>query len=274
MTEHLTRVAAYQGWPTRADIASNAAVIRSVIARSAALGVDLLVFPEMFLTGYMVRELIPDLAQPLDSDALTSIQSASRESGVVTVLGFPEALCSNRYGNSAVVIDSGGEIAGVHRKVHLFGDEASIFTPGDRVEVVRTAVGKVGVAICYDIEFPEMARELSLAGADLIAVSTANMVPYRGVQSHMVRSRAWENGLPLVLANHLGADAYYTYFGDSCIVDGNGTVLRQASGASDLIFADLNLEDSPPHHDEYLSARRPKVYRRLAHVASENDSPQ
>jgi predicted amidohydrolase len=259
----MTRIAAYQGWSHPTDIDSNAELIQKVMSDAAANSIRFLVFPEMFLTGYMIWDELPDLSMWIDDKRIEAICAAARAHGIVTVLGLPEARDDHRCSNSAIVIDDDGRIAGVHRKVHLFRDESSVFASGEQIDAFPTAVGKVGVAICYDIEFPEMARELALAGADIIAVSTANMVPFQHMQGFTIQSRAWENGIPIALANYQGSDDHYEYFGDSCIVDSDGTVVARATKPMELIWADLNLDESPSHRASYLSRRRPEIYGRM-----------
>ena len=261
-----TRIGAYQGWSHPGDVEANVELICRILSDASDQSIELLVFPEMFLTGYMIWEALPDAALDIDDEPLETIRSAARRNSIVTVLGFPEVVASGKCSNAVIIIDRDGRVAGIHRKLHLFRDEDSVFIPGSEINVFPTAIGNIGVAICYDIEFPEMARELTLAGADIIAVSTANMVPYQQMQGFTIQSRAWENGIPIVLANYFGSDAHHEYFGDSCIVDSCGRVIQRADSPNSLIVADLNLGETPPHQFSYLSRRRPDAYQRQLEI--------
>jgi predicted amidohydrolase len=233
---------------------------------AAARGARLVVFPEMFLTGYMVSNQLPEMALDVSGGELGEVRATAAQLRLVTVVGLPEIMTDGPPYNSACVIDADGSVAGVHRKVHMFQGDAEVFTPGAGFTAFRTAIGRLGVAICYDIEFPESARELVLGGADLIVVPTANMEPYDEVQDFIVRSRAWENGVNIVLANQSGQDAFFTYFGGSSVVDGWGNVLARAGREHGLITANVNMGSPPAHRARYLSRRQPGAYRRISSI--------
>ncbi|OYW04469.1 MAG: nitrilase, partial [Acidiphilium sp. 37-67-22] len=150
---------------------------------AASAGADLLVLPELFLTGY---NLGPSRARALALDtgspALARAQEIARAEGIALCFGFPE-LVGDAVANSAALIDEAGGVRLIYRKAHLFGDlDRDMFAVrGEGFPLVAWRGLSLGVAICYDIEFPETARVMALAGADLVLVPTALMPPYHVV---------------------------------------------------------------------------------------------
>jgi len=224
--------ALYQGKARPGDIAANLSVVARTSAAAAAMGARLLVLPELFLSGYRLDERMKASAQPLDGSSVAALRKIAAASGVALIVGLPEQEGDLLF-NTAVAIDASGQLVGAYRKIHLFGpDEAHWFTPGTEPRVVEIDGLRIGLAICYDIEFPEMARALVRAGAQMICVPTANMHPYVSVPTTLVRARALENGVPVIYANLCGSCGALDFTGDSCIVAYDGTD-RARAGAAD-----------------------------------------
>lgn len=214
--------ALFQSSATPGDKPANIAAIARAAAAAASTGAQIITFPELFLTGYNLGTRLRDLAEPIDGPSVGAISDIARTHGIAIVLGMPER-DGDRVFNTALAVDATGAVAGRYRKIHLFGDdEPSIFTPGEGLTVITVGPFKVGLAICYDIEFPELARALARGGADLIAVPTANMLPYTEVPTTAVRARALENGVAVIYANLIGTDGSLTYTGGSAIVGFDG----------------------------------------------------
>jgi 5-aminopentanamidase len=220
------------------------------------------VFPELFLTGYGFWDTLHDLAEEAHGPAIEQLMGLARRHRLVTVCGFPERLDEGRVANSACVIDSDGTLVGVHRKVHLFRDEAELFTAGDALAPFETSLGRIGVLICYDLEFAEAARVLALRGARILFVPTASMEPYRDYQRTYAKARAMENGVYVALVNNIGEDGRYTYFGDSLIVDPEGRVLAEAASTDALLVAEVEpaLVARVQERTNYLQRRRAELY--------------
>ena len=165
---------------------------------------DIAVFPELYLTGYTYRDL-DELAVDVDAPELRAIAAAAAEAETAVVLGFAERM-EKGVGNSAVCIDTDGSVAGVYRKTHLFVSEAEAgFVEGEEQLIVELAGRRVAPLICFDIEFPEPARLVALAGANLLVTASANMDPF--FIDHAVSSvaRAHENRLPHLYSNLVGS---------------------------------------------------------------------
>jgi predicted amidohydrolase len=113
---------------------------------------------------------------------------------------------SNQIFNTAVLIDPEGELVGLHRKVHLWSSERRYFRPGNEFPVFRIKIGRVGIGICYDLDFPETARILALSGAQIVFFPSAYMKPYERQADVYVQSRAAENGIYVAFSNRIGRE--------------------------------------------------------------------
>ncbi|MCW8306214.1 carbon-nitrogen hydrolase family protein [Acidiphilium sp. PA] len=237
-------------------------------ARAASQrGAALLVLPELFCTGYNLgADRARSLAMSREDARFTKIRAIARAHGIALCLGFPE-IAAGGVANSAALIDAAGEILLTYRKIHLFGalDRAMFAVRGGGFPVVAWRGFTVGLAICYDIEFPETARALALAGADLILVPTALMPPYDVVADHVIPARAYENQVFIAYANHCGSEDGLAYIGKSSICGPDGAILAKAAAGPELILAMLD----PAHQarvrarDALLADRRPEFYRSL-----------
>jgi 5-aminopentanamidase len=245
--------------------AANLERAERVMRLAADGGAQLILFPEMFLTGYLVWERLTELAEPLDGPSIRRLQQLALDLRLLTVCGFPERAEGDALYNTACVIDRDGRLLGGYRKTHLFADEPGVFSPGDRLPVFESALGTVGVLICYDIEFPEPVRAVALSGAPLILVSTANMEPYEVSQEVFLRSRALENGIYMAVANTIGEDHRYRYFGQSSVANPQGKLIARAGPDEGIVMADLDLNEASraQQASAYLGRRRPSLYGTL-----------
>lgn len=224
---------------------------------------NLLITPEMWLGGYNIgASAIADLAA--QAGALSDeIGKIARRHGLAILTGLARP-ASPRPVNSAVLVGSNGELLLDYDKTHLYGQvDRDQFTAGAALSGVAVLNGWcIATAICFDIEFPEAARSLALAGADLIVVPTANMTPYDSVATRVVPTRAEENGLFLAYANYCGAEGAFDYCGLSCIVGPDGEDLARAGRDPALIRATLDARAMVRRRDalDYLRQRRCDLY--------------
>lgn len=233
------RIAVCQTRSNPGDKAKNIETIRATARAAASWKADLLVLPELYLTGYNVASL-RDLAETRDGPSLKSIGEIARNEACAIAVGFPE-ISDDELFNSSALFDAQGNLAAVYRKIHLFGpDEKDLFAAGKELVVTRLGDRVVGMAICYDIEFPEMARELKRRGADIIIVPTANMAPYFQVPTTFIRARALENGVFVAYANLCGIEGDLEYTGLSGITGPDGIDLARAGPRGEaLLLAEL-----------------------------------
>lgn len=142
-------------------------------------GASLILFPEMFLTGYLIRDQLAQLAEPYpNGPALTVLGQKAKALSLGVVMGMPLANPGGKPYNAVVMIDRDGTPAGFQAKTHFFGGEEKMFAPGTSLRAFDTSFGRMGILVCYDGEFPETARSLALDGAKLICMCAANMSPY------------------------------------------------------------------------------------------------
>jgi predicted amidohydrolase len=230
-------------------------------AISAASGqADLLVLPELATTQYDIRRHIGQIAPALDGEQFTELRELARQAHLVAVVGLVEVEDPVLY-NSAAVIDADGSLAGVVRKSHLFAGERKVFAAGSTISPIRTSLGQLGVAVCYDIEFPEVARSLAVAGAEALIVISANMHPYTDYHLTYAKSRAMENGIPLALSNWVGQGPRFDFLGRSCIVSNQGQILADASDTPGYADAVVTLGAPTDPDLDYLAHRRPELYQ-------------
>ncbi|MGH8350141.1 MAG: nitrilase-related carbon-nitrogen hydrolase, partial [Pseudomonas sp.] len=165
-----TVVACCQLAPKIGDLAHNRTLTERAIRQAAFQGAQIVVLPELVQSGYLFadRDEALNLAETVDGPTLHLWQALARELNLVIVGGFCERLPGDELANSAAMIDANG-LRAVYRKAHLWDAEKDIFTAGDAPPpVVETVHGRLGMLICYDLEFPEWVRLPALAGADLL----------------------------------------------------------------------------------------------------------
>lgn len=243
--------------PIRGDVPANVDRLREAIDRADGDGVDLLVFPELALTGYHLSAVEFRERREAIESGLTRLADVADD--VTVVVGSPTY---DPLRNSAVVL-AGGERVGNYHKTHLYAAEAGVFEAGDAIEPIETPVGTLGVEICYDLEFPEVARELALGGADLLVTVSANMRPFSAYQDAYLRVRAMENAVPHLLCNRVGREDGTDFFGGSAAVDVHGDPLGSAEEDSATeVTVSVDPDARQAETLSYLADRRPALYRR------------
>ena len=235
------RIAVYQGPSPAGAMAAGWATLDRAMGAAGAAGADVLVLPELFLPGYNH----PGQAETAQSAADWHAALAPRvlAAGCALVLGLPERDDTRLY-NSALAIGPDGALLACHRKVQLYGPrERALFTPGAGFADFMLAGCRVGLMICYDVEFAPHVAALAARGVEVVLVPTANMVPFAHVPHHTVPAMAANNGLAIAYANWCGAEGELTYTGGSLIAGPHGEVLAQAGAGQVLLIADLPARD-------------------------------
>ena len=196
---------------------------------------------------------------------LRAIAEIAREHKLGILYGYPERDANGAIFNSVQLIDRQGERRANYRKTHLYGDlDRSQFSASDEPPAIFELDGwKIGLLICFDVEFPEAVRTLALAGADLVLVPTANMRPYEFVAQVLVPTRAYENQVFLAYANYVGNEEEIEYCGLSSIVAPDGQVLTKAKHSEELLVAELDPQRIALAREgySYVHLRRPVLYR-------------
>jgi predicted amidohydrolase len=222
----------------------NVAQVVETLATGAITGVDLFVFPECILTGYVydTQREVREAALEIDGPELALVIGACADLEVHAVVGLLERAGEDVY-NSAALIGPDGLI-GVYRKRHLPFTSADRFTSrSDDVDLALydTPLGRIGIAICYEIRFPEAIRTLALGGADIVALPTAWPVESVILADLFTRVRAAENFVYLVVANHCGREREVEFLGSSQIVTPSGEVAAHAGSTVNSVTADVDV---------------------------------
>lgn len=212
---------------------------------------ELVVFPEDVTTGFTpnmpVEQVYEQLADTIPGDITRQVGEAARRLGVHVVWPmYEKGPSSPIVYNSSALIGPDGEIIGVYRKTHPFPTErvegGGWTTAGTEAPVFDTALGKIGMLICYDGDFPELARELTLKGAEIITRPSAFMRSF-DIWELTTRARAYDNHVYVIAVNAVGPDAGNNYFaGHSMIVSPIAQRLAQARGTEEIISAKLSAE--------------------------------
>jgi predicted amidohydrolase len=223
--------------PKLRDVKGNIETTEEVLANSAST--DLAVFPELFLGGYSTRG-VEDLALDLEGPEVAMMACLARENDTAVIFGLHERV-SDGVANSAVCLDRRGNVAGTYRKTHLFGEELGAFVAGDELVIVDLGGVGAGLMICFDVEFPEVARTLATAGANLLITISANMDPFGRDHDVFATARALENGLPHVYVNQVGKGETFTFAGGTMTISPDGDSLATASTTEDVIEVSLDL---------------------------------
>ena len=257
------KIALYQGAgkPTRID--ENLEFMQRNAISAAGQGADLIIFPELFLTGYNIGQTVQDLAEPADGPTCQRVAKIAREIDIAVLYGYPERLNTDVY-NSALLIDRNGNTRASYRKTHLYGSyEKSCFKPGDSLIITELEGLNIGILICYDVEFPEAVRALVYAGADFVAVPTALMEGYCRVAEHVVPTRAFESEIYVAYVNRCGTEGDTIYCGRTCLVGPDGREILRADKTEELLIADVDRQAIAEEREinPVLKDLRPNLYQ-------------
>ncbi|HEY6760766.1 MAG TPA: nitrilase-related carbon-nitrogen hydrolase [Baekduia sp.] len=243
--------------PVPGDVAANVGAVIDALARHPAA--ELAVFPELFLGGYDLTR-VAERAVDADGAEIAELRSAARGAGTALVVGFAEALRDGRVANAVACVDADGALVATYRKAHLFGAaERAAFVPGDALRVATLAGRRAGPLVCFDMEFPEPARALARAGADLLVTAAANMDPYGPDHELAACARALDNRRPHVYVNRCGHEAGMSFAGGSAVIGPDGSVQHQLGREPHLACVELADEPMTGADADYLLHLRPDL---------------
>lgn len=270
-------IAAVQFQPELLEVEKNLEKIEALMQQASARNAEVAIFPECALTGYALSQAEADLvAEPIPGPRTKRLSSACQRSGLTAaVIGMIERDGAGRLFNSAVIVGSNGGI-GHYRKTHLpcLGVDRYL-EPGETLDFpFETPAARLGLLICYDLRFPEPARVLALAGAQIIVLPTAWPQAATLYPDHVVQTRAAENGVFVVAANRIGEERGTRYLGRSVIAGPDGTMLAQAdTDREEILVAEIDPGRSdekdrifiPGEYELHLfTDRRPALYQALS----------
>jgi predicted amidohydrolase len=194
------------------------------------------------MSGYNVGQAIPEHAESSDGPFSECIAELAKTKNVAIVYGYPEKEGEQVY-NAAACIDAHGKLIANHRKLLLPpGFELEYFKAGESLSLFDIHGMRCGILICYDAEFPEAVRACAEAGAEVVIVPTALVDNWGSVAHRLMPTRAFENGVWLLYANHAGEENGFRYLGASCIVAPDGADAARANCDQSLIHCEINSE--------------------------------
>lgn len=267
------RIACQQLAPVVGELDGNRARALAAIDAAAARGAQVVVLPELVSSGYVFRDAgeARALAEAADGPTLAGWAERAAAHGLVVVGGFPELGGDGRLYNSAALVDPSG-VRAVYRKAHLWDREQLAFTPGDEPPpVLDTPHGRIGVMVCYDLDFPEWTRAAALQGAELLCVPTnwpreprpAGERPMEVLRAMVTAST---NRMAIAVCDRCGPERGVEWVAGSAIAGPDGWLLAGPPAAAEpaLLLADADLAAARdktlgPRNDA-LRDRRPALY--------------
>ena len=259
----------------RGDKAENIRKIESLVTIAKQQGADLVIFPELSLTGYTMRDQIYELAETIPGHSMTVLEKIAKKTGTYIVFGMPELSGKTQATiyNAAVLVGPNGFV-GKYRKMYLpthsVFEEKRYFRPGYQTGVFETELGKIGLIICYDIFFPEVSRLTRLKGAQLIVCISASPATRRTFFETLTAARAIENTAFLAYVNLVGTEDGLQFWGGSRLVGPNGKTLVQAKyDEEDMVVGEINYADIRPTETfvPILKDLRPELFDKLKETA-------
>ena len=245
---------------------------RTAVMEAAENGAQVISLPEMWNCPYS-NDYFREYAEPEDGETVRFFSELASETGVYLIGGSIPELDGDRVYNTSFSFDRKGNIIGRHRKVHLFDIdvkggirfmESDTLTAGSEMTVIDTEFCRIGVAICYDVRFPEWFRKMALAGAKLIVLPAAfNMTTGPAHWDLTMRARALDNQVYFA-ANSPARDMNgpYQAYGNSCIVDPWGGFIAHGDEKECIVYGDIDTDhvDSIREQLPLLKHRRPELY--------------
>jgi len=246
------------------DVDASLAALAATAARARAAGAALLLGPEAWLAGYNIGGEVNRLAQAADGPAAQRIAAIARSHELAIAYGYAERAADGTIFNSVQVIGPQGLPLAHYRKTHLFGaQERASYQAGSGFAAPFEFAGlRIGLLICYDIEFPESVRSLALLGAELVLVPTALTAEYLPVPQVIVPARSLENQVFVAYCNRSGVEHGMAFLGHSCITAPAGHCLAAARDGEALLVADLDPAACRATATlyPYRADRRPELY--------------
>ena len=266
-------VALFQGYSRDWDIEFNLGRMKEQMAKASTVGADIIIFPELFLSGchkLISSEKVLKVAEERSGPSFQQLSKTAKESDIAVLYGYPEVDRTSGNEilyNSAQLIDSDGSSLANYHKTHLWiGEDEKVFTPGSCFEPIVECCGlRIGILICFDLEFPECSRTLALRGAQLIAIPTA--VESKGAGREFMQrippARAMENCVYTVNVNQADgnqADGGYCGLSSCCFPNGDFAVM--AGSEENLLFTIIDKKKK--WGNNFLKQRRAELYGELS----------
>ena len=227
----------------------NLAKFEKITQKAKEQGADLVIFPELSLTGYVVRDQLYELAEPIPGPSVHRVEEIAKKTNMHIIFGMPELSEKTRATlfNTAVFVGPNGFI-GKYRKMYLpthsVFEEKRHFRPGYQAAAFETPIGKIGLCICYDLFFPEVTRLVRLQGAQLIVCISASPAVRRSYFEILTAARALENTAFLAYVNLVGVEDGLQFWGGSRLITPTGDIVAKAKyDEEDFVLCEVNYND-------------------------------
>jgi predicted amidohydrolase len=251
--------------------------IEELTMRAKKEKADLVIFPELSLTGYVVRDQVYELAETIPGPSTTQIAELTRKTGMYVVFGMPELSEKTKATiyNTAVFVGPEGIIGKYHKRylpTHSVFEEKRYFRPGYQTAAFDTSLGKIGLCICYDLFFPEVTRLTRLEGAQLIICISASPSVRRSYFETLTAARAIENTAYLAYVNLVGVEDGLQFWGGSRLLSPTGDVISKARyDEEDLVLCEVDFKDIRPAEAFIPTLRdlRPEIFDELRKSAEQ-----
>ncbi|MFQ6067933.1 MAG: carbon-nitrogen hydrolase family protein [Candidatus Bathyarchaeia archaeon] len=249
----------------------NISKISKYVIQAKKQKADVIIFPEMSLTGYTTRDLTYELAEEVPGPSTEKIEKMAKKENLYVIHGMPERSEKGKaiLYNTAVLTGPEGYI-GKYRKMHLpthsVFEEKRYFRPGYQTPVFETSLGKIGITICYDIFFPETTRALRIQGAKFVICISASPAIRKKFFEVLTTARAIENTCFLAYVNLVGIEDGLQFWGGSRLIGPSGTIITQTKyDEEDISFGSVDYEDLRPVEAFVPTLRdlRPELYASL-----------
>lgn len=263
------KLALAQMAPKLEDKEKNLQKMDSMIAKAASKESQLIIFPELILTGYSLRDQYYTLAESIPGTSVEKIEKSANKNNIHVIFGMVEEAGEGILYNTSVMVGPKGYIGKYRKKylpTHLVFEEKRYFRTGYETQVLETEIGKIGLMTCYDIFFPEVARLLTVMGSQLIVCISASPGTRREYFETFISSRAMENTVFLAYVNLVGIEGSLVFWGGSRILAPDGTIIAKAKyDEEDLVTATINYSDLRASRiaAPILRDLRPELYKEL-----------
>jgi predicted amidohydrolase len=245
--------------------------IEELTMRAKEQRADLVIFPELCLTGYVLRDQLYELAETIPGPSTERISELARKTGMHVVFGMPELSEKTRATmyNTAVFVGPEGVIGKYHKRylpTHSVFEEKRYFRPGYQTAAFNTPLGNIGLCICYDLFFPEVIRLTRLAGAQLIICISASPSVRRSYFETLTAARALENTAYLAYVNLVGVEDGLQFWGGSRLVSPTGDIVSKAKyDEEDFVLCEVDFNDIRPAEAFIPTLRdlRPELFDEL-----------
>ena len=269
------KIALAQIAPAATDKTGNLKLIAKTAVLAGKKGVDLVIFPELSLTGYVVKDQIYTLAENIPGPSTRALEKVAKQTRTHIIFGMPEVSEKTQATlyNAAVLIGP-DELIGKYRKMYLpthsVFEEKRYFRPGYAAAALSTELGKIGLIICYDIFFPEVSRLARLEGAQLTVCISASPAVRRAYFETLTVARAIENTNFLAFVNLAGIEDGLQFWGGSRLIGPQGRILAKAKyDEPDLVISEVDYTDIKPVEPFVPTLRdlRPELFDKLKESA-------